>query len=567
VRGRHLALAGLAAVIILLAVPAVRHLGEEPPPLPPAMAFALPPPDGSVLGSGDEALDAAIAPDGRSIALVATVEGVTRLWRRTLDSDRVEPIPGTEGARLPAWHPGGDRIVFFAGGRLRLVSLADGATRELAETPDPAGAAWLPDGSLLFAPRARGTLQRLDGGAQTEATVLAPGERAHLFPMAVGTTGHFVYTAVGDDGRRTVHLVRSDGSDVELGSTSGHGQIAGGHLLSTRGDLLLAQTLDDDYLPYGPGVPVATDVGVAPDGRGLFIASDRLLLSAPAAPRPRVLAWLDPTGQRTTTIAEPGDYWQVRLSPDDRHVAVTTLAPLLRTLDVLVIPTTGGGGDAALLSLGVVADRHPVWAPDGGAIVYQALQGGAPALLSRRTHDAEAMPQPFGGGGHPATPSDWRDGTVLAHQPDPASGEDIWAIDAGTGAREPVVQTGFNDTDGRWSPDGRWIAYVSDESGRPDVYATRLDDARRVRVSSAGGTRPRWRRDGRALYFLRGSWIVRADLDGTGRFATPTPVVDLGDVRDFDVAHRRDAILALVPAQDSRTTTVSVLVDWPSVAR
>jgi len=529
------------------------------------MAFALPAPDGGELGSGDEVLDAALSPGGESIAFVATADGATSLWRRRLADDRAGAIPGTEGARLPAWHPDGDRLAFFANERLRLVSLADGSTSDLAQAPEPAGAAWLADGALIFSAGGSGPLRRLEGGTLTTATVLAPGERTHVFPVAVGATGAFVYTAVDDDGRRTVHVVSGDGRDAPLGPTAGHGQIVGDHWLSVRGDVLLAQAFGPEFTPQGPSVPLASGVGVTADGRGLFVASDRVLITAQVVSRARLLAWFDPDGQPRGTIGEPGDFWEVRLSPDDRDVAVTTLAPLLRTLDVAVVPADGGRQE--LLSLAVAADRHPVWAPDGRAILYQSLQRGSPELLTRPTHDAEAMPRTFPGEQAAAAPTDWRDGRVLAHAPDPASGQDIWALDVRSGDREPAVQSAFNDTDGRWSPDGRSIAHVSDESGRADIYVRRVSGGGRVRVSTAGGTRPRWSRDGRSLYFLRGSWIMRADRGDAGDFGTPAPLFDLGDVRDFDVAHRREAILALVPANEGRVPPVSVLVDWMSALR
>lgn len=564
-RPSRLALLGLAASTALLAVPAVRHLREQPPPPPPALALSLEAPDGAELGSGDETLDAALSRGGESIAFVVTADGVTSLWYRALADDRARAIPGTEGARLPAWHPDGDRLAFFANGRLRLASLAGASTSELAEAPAPAGVAWLADGTLIFSPTGRGPLERLDAGTLAPATVLAPGERAHVFPVAVGPTGAFAYTAVDDGGRRTVHVVSGDGEDVALGPTSGHGQVVGDRWLSIRGEILLAQTLGPDLVPQGPSVPLAAGIGVTADGRGLFVASNRVLITARAASRARLLSWFDPDGSPRGTIGEPGDYWQVRLSPDDRDVAVTTLAPLLRTLDVAVVPVAGGGPE--LLSLAVAADRHPVWAPDGHAILYQSLQRGSPELLIRRTHDAEAAPEPVPGGPLVDVPTDWRDDRVLTHASDPASGQDIWILDVRSGHREPAVRSAFNDTDGRWSPDGRAIAHVSDESGHADIYVTRVADGRRVRVTTAGGTHPRWSRDGRSLYFLRGSWIVRARRDDTGNFATPVPLFELGDVRDFDVAHGREAILALVPAAAAPPPPVSVLVDWPSILR
>ena len=129
------------------------------------------------------------------------------------------------------------------------------------------------------------------------------------------------------------------------------------------------------------------------------------------------------------------------------------------------------------------------------------------------------------------------------------------------------VKSAFNDTDGRWSPDGSWLAYVSDEPGRPDIYATRWPKGDRVRVSLAGGTHPRWSRDGRSIYFLRGSTIMRTSIeDGSpARFSPAVALLDAPGVRDFDIAHRRDALLALVPVAASSTTPVSGVIDWRSM--
>jgi dipeptidyl aminopeptidase/acylaminoacyl peptidase len=132
--------------------------------------------------------------------------------------------------------------------------------------------------------------------------------------------------------------------------------------------------------------------------------------------------------------------------------------------------------------------------------------------------------------------------------------------------RTTLVKSGFNDTDGRWSPDGTWLAYVSDESGRPDIYANPRE-GNRVRVSFGGGTRPRWSRDGRSIFFLRGSTIMQATLvnSSPASFAPAVPVVDAPGIRDFDVAHRRDGILAIVPVGPLSSAPVSAMVDWRSV--
>jgi eukaryotic-like serine/threonine-protein kinase len=252
-------------------------------------------------------------------------------------------------------------------------------------------------------------------------------------------------------------------------------------------------------------------------------------------------------------------------------------APLLRTLDVVLVPGTGDGS-LEPVTLALAADTDPVWSPDGARVAFRSLQDGQANLFTHAVHRANAADEPLLRSPLDETPTDWRDGRVLFQAPDTKSGFDVWTLTLATGAREPIVKGAFNETDGRWSPDGQSIAYVSDESGSPDIYVTPTRGGVRVRVSFAGGSRPRWSRDGRALFFLRGSQILRADVvagsDGSGRspqpdlsprFSTPRPVIDVPGIRDFDVAHRRDALVALVPAQAASPTPVTALVDWMSL--
>jgi Tol biopolymer transport system component len=548
------------AVVIGLAIPVVRHLREVPPPPPPALALTLGVPPGVELGSGDEPLDAAISPDERHIVFVASRGGTATLWRRTLQSDRSEVIVGTDGAQLPAWNRTGDAILFFSGGHLRQVAVNDGKVTDLADAASPAGATSLADGAILFAPTSSGTIRRLHSGQATDATTLRPGDRAHVFPFATGIGNDFVYTAVAENGRRTVRLVH-DGEQRDLGVTSGHGQIAAGYLLLVRDDMLLAQRVDESAT-LGRSIPLITGVGTTTAGRSLFAASPRIVLSAAASTRDRELAWFDSSGMRIGTMGESGDLWQVRLAPDDRYAAVTVTAPLLRTLDITVVPSAAGVLSQPL-TLALAADSDPVWSPDGRRVLFKSLQTGRPALFIKRTHDQDADDETFVEGD--ATPTDWRDSTVIVHAADASSGNDVVAIDDASHARATIVKSGFNDTEGRWSPDGKWITYVSDESGRPDIYANPREGPR-ARVSFAGGSKPRWSRDGRSIFFLRGSIIMRATLTPgpPAAFATAAPVLDAPGIRDFDVAHQRDALLAIVPVGSALSVPVSVMVDWQS---
>ena len=550
----------LVAVIALLGFPAIRHLRETPPPVQPPVRLAFDAPAGLELGAGDDILDAAISPDEQSIAFVATSEGTPRLWTRHVSSDAATMVRNSIGAQFPAWKLTGGVISFFASSRLKAYIVGRNAVEDLGAAPSPSGAAWLLDGSLLYAPDARGPIRRLLNGATTDATKLQAGDRSHTFPTSVGSSNAFVYVATLDNGRRMARLVEN-GRELDLGATSGHAQLVGDIVFSVRDDVLLAQRLDPETRQrVSNAQPIALNVGTAASGHSFFAVSPRLLLTGSQASRLRQLAWYDFGSSKPTLTREPGDYWQVRLSSDDRFAAVTQITPLVRTLDVVVAPMADTGYIEPL-TRAVAPDSDPVWSSDGRRLVFRSLQDGPPRLYTHAAHDQDGGDVIVPMSAIDETPTDWRGDSIVVHAPGAKGDLDLWTVSERTGAREVIANTGFNETDGRLSPDGRWLAFVSDESGQPDVYASPFPRGSRVRVSFAGGTRPRWTRDGRAVLFLRGSQILRAEVSGAV-FTTPRQVFDVPGIRDFDVAHRRDAVLAVLPAASSTRATTSVIVDW-----
>lgn len=563
----RVATAALLVVVALLAWPLIQRSREPAPPAPLLVRVPFSAPPGTELGAGDDVLDAAISPAGDVIAFVATSNGTSQLWQRRVDGEQATTLAGTGGARHPAWSPDGRALLFLANGHLHELTLATGAVRDLAEARESAGAAWLDDGAVVFGTPQANTLTLLRGGARTAATALRPGDQAHAWPGRA--PGGFVYIAVGADGRRTMRLTHG-GTSQDLGSTDGHAVVAGSIVLHVRGGALLAQRLDAGQSTLtGRATVLVTEAGTV-DGRALVAAAPRLLLVSRAAARARELVWIERDGARGPTASDHGDYWQVRVAPDDRTAAVTLLEPQLRTLDVYTVPLQPGSVTMGV-TLALAADTDPVWSPDGASILFRSLQGGAPRLYSRRAGQHGAPIEPAAVTDAGAVPSDWRAGAgggVLFQAATPRGDSDLFVFAPGAAASRAIVSTRFNESDGRWSPDGRLLAYVSDEFGQSDVFVQAWPAGSRVRVSSAGGSRPRWGRDGRSLVFLRGPEMVRVALTlDPLSVSAPAVVAALPGLRDFDAAHRSDRLLAILPAQAAAAVEIRALVDWQSAVQ
>ena len=549
----------LLVLVALLAWPLVQRYRAAPPPPPPLVRVPFTAPPGAELGAGDDALDASIAPAGDIIAFVASSNGISQLWHRRVDADTASVLAGTVGARSPAWSPDGQRLAFVAQGKLKQLTLATGAVQELDEVA-PGGIAWLDDGSIVFGTTEASTLTVLRDGRRTAATELRAGDQSHAWPARA--PGGFVYIAIQSDGRRAIRFAHA-GAVHDLGTTDGHALVAGSIVLHVRGGALLAQRLDADTGTLTGRAAVLVTAAGTLDGRALIAASPRLLLVAPPSTQARELVWLEPDGTRGPPASDHGDYWQVRLAPDDRTAAVTLLEPQLRTLDVYTVPLQPGRVTLGV-SLALAADTDPVWAPDGVRVLFRSLQGGTPRLYTREAGHQGVPITPVENAEPGAVPSDWRSGAGMLIAAATTRGDtDLFIVDnAGT---RPVVSSRFNESDGRWSPDGRMLAYVSDEFGQPDVFVQRWPSGGRVRVSSAGGHHPRWGRDGRTLYWLRGSEIVRVSLTlDPLSVSAPASVATMTGLRDFDAAHHGDRLLAILPATAFSPGGIRALVDWQS---
>jgi Tol biopolymer transport system component len=306
-----------------------------------------------------------------------------------------------------------------------------------------------------------------------------------------------------------------------------------------------------------------------PAGRGplgqLFATAtaDVLIYGAPGSRR-RELRWVSPTGETLGRAGEPAESWDLRIAPDGRRVAVTELDPQLRTLDVWI--RDGAQPVPTRLSLGTDIDESAVWSPDGLRVAWvgkrrNILIRGAGAVLPEQT---SATLDP------PVQLWDWsRDGRfLLIGRTDAQTRDDLWVLPQVPGAMPGAyAAASFNQTHAAFSPDGRWVAYASDESGQPEIYIDSFPKpGTRLRVTTAGGTEPRWRGDGSALYFRRGSevHVVRLVLKGQVlEVAALDRLFDAGaTIRAFDATPDGSRFLVNLPAPDAAPRSATMIVNW-----
>ena len=573
------AVAGLQALALaILVVPAYRHWTEAAPPAPLSVRAVWSAPNGLAIGAGsDFPFGLALAPDGRRLAFPAARDGHVQLYLQDLRTGTATALPGTDGSVLPFWSPDGVRIGFAAGGMLRAIDTDTLAVSDVLAAESPRGASWTTRGDLVTATSAEGGLTLLTSAGTSRAlTTLdrAAGEIAHLFPTALPDGRHVVYFVRAEaPSRQGLWLAALDGETppTRITGAASHALAVGPHLIFANDGALVAQGLDTASGSLaGPATVLGVSVGASPLGQLLATAADDTLIYSPPLTLRRELVWMSPEGERLGTVGSPADTWAIRIAPDGRRVAATVLDPLLRTLDVVLYD--GATVMPTRLSLSIDADDTPVWSPDGLRVAWvqagrAVMIRGAGAVLPAETRIRFA---------EPVRVTDWtRDGAGLVVSRTMAgTREDLWLVPVGAGEPRPLVETPFADVQGVLSPDGRWLAYASDESGQFEVYVERVRDrspepATRERVTSGGGSDPRWSRDGRALFFRRGSAIhVAMPALGRGqdaRAATSMVVETRADIRSFDVAPDGRRFLVNVPASPEPSPAPTLVVHWRAV--
>jgi serine/threonine protein kinase/Tol biopolymer transport system component len=467
------------------------------------------PPDGSTLQRGQAPL---ISPDGRRVAFVAT-DGTGRhvIHVRERDALTSRVLAGTDDASMPFWAPDSQRLGFFAGGRLKTVTLAGGAPQTLAPAPVARGGTWSRADTILFVPSPSVPPVTVPAtGGETTSVPIPPGQGiSRWFPVFLPDGRHYLYLAPGSVAVRrphAVHVGSLDSSETRelVRTTASVAYVDPGYLLFRRGLALMAQRFDAETLTLR-GAPhrVADDTGYnAITYQGLFSASPTGILVYQSSAPGSQLAWVDRDGHRLSVAGPPADYSTVCLAADDTRIVYDIADPDSGAVDVWTMEANGQA--PARLTFDQAVDFYPACDLEGRAIVFASLRDGPPNLyrldLSTPGKDLLVLRSPA-----PKIPTDWwRNGSRLVYSVlNLGTGWDIGVMSAGEGEPTMVAGGPADERGGRLSPDGRWIAYVADETGTSEVYVQPFPPTGpKWQVSKGGGVQPRWRRDGRELYYL-----------------------------------------------------------------
>jgi len=584
--------AGVAALGVAVLTPiALIHFREVPPETSLIRATILPP-DNTTFDFAQGLGLPALSPDGRRIVFGArTADGATPLWVRSLDALTAQPLAGTDGATFPFWSPDGEFIAFFADGKLKKIDASGGPAQTLTDAPLGRGGSWSRDGIILFGGGATGgSLLRVSaaGGTSSPATT----EETGSFPWFLPDGQHFLYQAplANSGGVGTPIRVGSlDGSPTTTIGTGSNAVYAQGHLLFVRDSTLMAQRFDTERLTTREeAVPVAEQVqGVLNSGRvGAFSVSETGLLvyREGAGAGGSSLTWFDRSGKQGTAVGEVGLLNEFRFSPDRQRVAVTVRDRA--GFDIWIYEVSRGL--RTRLTFDPASDRNPVWSPDGTSIVFSSNRKGTFDLY-RKAVDSVGTEELLYANDLDKTPTSWStDGKWLLYDafgPTSKTGRDLWALPLtperpGTALKPSLVlQTEFNEVDARFSPNGQWILYVSNESQRNELYATPFPPAPsglggKLLISTAGVSGlagiSRWREDGREIFY--------ASLDRklmAAEVTTKTGTLEVGAVRSlfainesgppmFDVTADGRRFLRFTFPEQKSAQPLTLIQNWAS---
>jgi serine/threonine protein kinase/Tol biopolymer transport system component len=531
----------------------------------------------------------ALSPDGRVLALVAYSEQTGRfmIWTQEIGGRAASVLPGTEDAAHPFWSPDGRSLGFFAQGRLKRVDVASGRSAQvLCDAPHGRGGTWNRDGVILFSPDGFAGLFRVSasGGAPVEVTHVDKSrfEFSHRWPVFLPDGKHFLYLAANFSGQLAKNEIYVGSLDAPekrpvVNANSNSLYADPGYLLYARDNTLVAQRFDlATYTLQGEPFTLTDEVAYTPEiDLAVFSAAGHgtLVTQTGQSAEASQLTWFDRNGKPTSTLGPPSYVNNLSISPDGRSVAVGQIDRDRRHVNIWVYEP---GRDAATrMTFSLAQDQLPSWSADGRRVLFSSNEK-LHFTLHQKNADGSGPEEEVAdldpGGMEQAAWSSSRDAKYLLAMKD----NQLWYLTTADWHARPYLQPKGIVRNGQFSPDGKWVAYASNETGSWEVYVVPFPNPDgKWQVSRTGGEEPRWRHDGKELFFLSSDRkMMAAAIKTSGGFESGAPValfqthlrqvVSFMDAFSYDVAPDGQRFLLNARVDEANAAPLSVVLNWTS---
>jgi eukaryotic-like serine/threonine-protein kinase len=574
---------GVGGLLLVAAVASLTAWNLKPSPPQPVTRTVINLPPGQQLAGLDSGLALALSPDGTHLAYVARQGDVQQIYLRAMDSLVANPLPGTDGAVNPFFSPDGQWVGFFAGGKLEKVPVTGGATLDLGivGATRGAGASWGDRGIIAIAPGAASSLLQIPdaGGAVRPLAHSEKGDLTHRWPEFLPGGRAVLFTA-GRSGITfssaqiaALSVATGERRDLIQGASNPRYALSG-HLVYAQGGNLVAVPFDSERLAVtGAAIPAVEGVLQSPtSGAAQYSISARgSLVYVPGGIQGTQsrLAWVSRNGTEQVLAAPPHSYLFPHLSPDGRRVAVSIIEQESQTWLYDLSRET-----LSRFTFEGSQNYNSVWTPDGKRVAFESNNSGVPNIFWQLADGSGGLER-LTTSPNINAPVSWSpDGQLLAFgEVITATGQNIWILRMNDRKVFSLHKTGFNENEARFSPDGRWLAYVSDESGRVEVYVQPYPgQGGKWQISTEGGTEPVWNRNGRELFYRSGDKMMAVDVSTQPGFAASTPRMLFEGryehppvpLHNFDVSPDGQHFLMLKPVDQEQAapTQINVVLNW-----
>jgi eukaryotic-like serine/threonine-protein kinase len=537
------------------------------------------------------ALDIEMAPDGHTLAVVgfSAADRTNVLWIYEIGGEQARKLPETQGARFPFWSPDGKTIAFFADGKLKKMDIDGGPVQTICDAASGRGGTWNRDGVIVLTPSGGllDGLYRVPATGGTPARISTPdpsrGETTNRWPVFLPDGRHFLYFAGDVAGsvaasaeKNAIFVGALDSSEKTFvtKATGNMGYVAPGYLLFYRDKTLFAQSFDADKLKLsGEPTPLLTDVAYTPRiSHTAFSASDGVLAAQRGSGvSVSKLVWYDRKGNQVGSVGEQEVVVNVALSPDGKTVGVDRTDEETQNSDVWTYDLQRNS--MKRLTFDPSVDAAPVFSADGKQILFASSRERVFKVFVKDADGAQAEKLlPFNvSDSADRYPSDWsRDGRYILY----TRATELWVAEAPDWRTHPLVQGQGTVKNAQFSPDEKWVAYASTESGKWEIYVTSFPDARgKWQISTAGGTQPRWRGDSKELFYLASDGkIMAVPITGGANFdagsaaalfqAIPRVLVATSELVNYDVAKDGQRFLINTQMKSVDSQAIAIVQNW-----